>query len=63
MIKEKKETIGEILLRLGYLQSNDLEAMLSSGVKDDKRFAGLCLEDGYINEDQLAKALAEQFEY
>lgn len=63
MIKEKKENIGEILLRLGFLKSTDLEKVLASGVKDDKSLAEICLEDRHINEEQLAKALADQFEY
>ena len=58
-----KENIGEILLRLGFLKSSDLEKVLASGIKDDKGLAEICLEGGYINEEQLSMALADQFEY
>ena len=58
-----KENIGEILLRLGYLQSMDLEDAQASGASNDKGIAEICLEKGYINEEQLARAIADQFDY
>lgn len=57
-----KEKIGDILVRLGFMTHEDRSKAVSLIGNADKRFGEICIDEGLISEEQLAKALAIQFD-
>lgn len=57
-----KERVGDILVRLGFISEEGRERAVSLIGQVDKRFGEICLEEGLIDEKQLARTLAIQFD-
>lgn len=59
----RKKNIGEILIDRGDLSPSDLPFVLEKLTTSDERFGRVCIAEGLITEEALARALAEQFGY
>ena len=57
----RRRNIGTILLERGSLTPDQFQSVLDSLALSKLRFGELCVRDGYIAEEELAHALAEQF--
>ncbi|GLI38989.1 type II secretion system ATPase PulE [Geobacter hydrogenophilus] len=57
----KRKNIGEILIERGILRTDDLPFVVERLKVTTKRFGEICVEEGFITEESLAEALAEQF--
>ena len=57
----KRRTIGAILVERGSLDPEKLPAVLEQLVSTKQRFGEICIREGFISGEQLAMALAEQF--
>jgi type IV pilus assembly protein PilB len=60
-MKYLRKRIGDILVELGALNSDRLPYVLERQQTASLRFGMLCVQDGLISEEDLAKALAQQF--
>ncbi len=58
---EKKESIGSLLIKQGKLQQNQLDRALSHMESVPQGLGEILISLGFISEDDLAAALAEQF--
>jgi type IV pilus assembly protein PilB len=61
MDMQRFRPIGQILIEAGALTMEHLTLLLEMQQQDDRRIGELALEKGWIDQPQLAKALAEQF--
>ncbi|MBB5022047.1 GspE/PulE family protein [Desulfurispira natronophila] len=57
-----KEKLGQILVRCHELSENQIQTALLVQQRSDKRLGAICMELGFIDEFQLQKALAQQFD-
>lgn len=57
----KRRNIGTILIERGSLDPEKLPAVLEQLVTSRQRFGEICVREGFIDSEQLAMALAEQF--
>jgi type IV pilus assembly protein PilB len=57
----KRRTIGTILVERGSLDPEKLPAVLEQIASTKLRFGEVCVREGFIDGEQLAMALAEQF--
>jgi type IV pilus assembly protein PilB len=57
----KRKTIGAILIERGSLDPQKLPAVLEQIGSTKLRFGEICIREGFIDGEQLAMALAEQF--
>ena len=57
----KRKKIGEILLDMGALTPEQLMYVADKLATCDQRFGEICLNEGLVTEEALARALAEQF--
>lgn len=58
---KQRKKIGDILLSKGYISQGQVDYILSLKAQGNReRFGSLCLKEGFINDTQLAEALAEQ---
>jgi type II secretory ATPase GspE/PulE/Tfp pilus assembly ATPase PilB-like protein len=57
----KRRTIGAILIERGSLDPEKLPAVLEQLGSTKQRFGEICVREGFIDAEQLAMALAEQF--
>lgn len=57
----RHKKIGMILVERGCLTAGQLQVILDRQLLSNKRFGELCVHDGLISEEDLAQALAEQF--
>jgi type IV pilus assembly protein PilB len=57
----KRRTIGAILIERGSLDPEKLPAVLEQIGSSKQRFGEICIREGFVNSEQLAMALAEQF--
>jgi type IV pilus assembly protein PilB len=57
----KRRTIGAILIERGSLDPEKLPAVLEQLVSTKQRFGEICVREGFITGEQLAMALADQF--
>jgi type IV pilus assembly protein PilB len=57
----KRRTIGAILIDRGSLDPEKLPAVLEQLGSTKQRFGEICVREGFVNGEQLALALAEQF--
>ncbi|HEY3306881.1 MAG TPA: GspE/PulE family protein [Desulfuromonadaceae bacterium] len=57
----RRRNIGTILLERGSLTPDQFQSVLDSFALSKLRFGELCVREGYIAEEELAHALAEQF--
>ena len=60
---EKKEKIGELLIRMGKLQPNQLERALSHLETVPQSLGEILMSLGFISEEDLLAGLAEQFSF
>ncbi len=58
-----RRKIGEILVARGDLAPAELDYVIEKSKSSRERFGQLCIDDGLITDEALAKALAEQFGY
>ncbi|MDR3579321.1 MAG: GspE/PulE family protein [Oryzomonas sp.] len=57
----RRRKIGTILVERGSLAADQLPVVLDKLTTSKLRFGEICVQEGFISEDQLAHALAEQF--
>ncbi|HEY4745204.1 MAG TPA: pilus assembly protein PilB, partial [Desulfuromonadaceae bacterium] len=57
----RRRKIGTILCERGNLTPEQLSAVLEQQEQVRQRFGEICLREGFITEEELARALAEQF--
>lgn len=57
----KRKTIGQILVQQGSLNPDQIPYLVEKRNASTKRFGEVCVGDGLITEENLARALAEQF--
>ena len=57
-----RRKLGEHLKRTGLINDEQIEEAVSLGKAQGKRIGEMLIELGYVKEDDVAKALAEQFE-
>jgi len=57
----RRRKIGTILVERGSLAADQLPIVLDKLSTGKLRFGEICVQEGFINEDELAHALAEQF--
>jgi type IV pilus assembly protein PilB len=57
----KRRTIGTILIERGSLDPEKLPAVLEQLVSTKQRFGEICVREGFVTGEELALALAEQF--
>jgi type IV pilus assembly protein PilB len=57
----RRRKIGTILVERGSLAADQLPVVLDKLATSKLRFGEICVQEGFINEDELAHALAEQF--
>ena len=57
----KRRNIGTILVERGSLDPEKIPAVLDQLGSSKQRFGEICVREGFIDGDQLAMALAEQF--
>jgi type IV pilus assembly protein PilB len=57
----KRRTIGTILIERGSLDPDKLPAVLEQLASTKQRFGEICVREGFVSGEQLAMALAEQF--
>jgi len=57
----KRRTIGAILIERGSLDPEKLPAVLEQIASTKQRFGEICVHEGFVTGEQLAMALAEQF--
>jgi type IV pilus assembly protein PilB len=57
----KRRTIGTILIERGSLDPEKLPAVLEQLVSTKQRFGEICVREGFVSGEELALALAEQF--
>jgi type IV pilus assembly protein PilB len=57
----KRRNIGTILIERGSLDPEKLPAVLEQIGSTKQRFGEICVREGFVNGEQLALALAEQF--
>ncbi|NVN90548.1 MAG: Flp pilus assembly complex ATPase component TadA, partial [Desulfuromonadales bacterium] len=58
----RRRKIGAILVERGSLTTEQLSHVVEQLGSSRQRFGEICIRDGFISEQDLAKALAEQFE-
>ncbi len=61
MAEEKELKLGNVLIRNGWLTSEQLEKALALQKKNGKFLGAVLLEELMITDEQLARALSEQF--
>ncbi len=58
---KQRKKIGDLLLSKGHISQGQVDYIISLKVQGNRdRFGSLCLKEGFINDAQLAEALAEQ---
>jgi type IV pilus assembly protein PilB len=57
----KRRTIGTILIERGSLDPEKVPAVLEQLGSGKQRFGEICVREGFVDSEQLAMALAEQF--
>ncbi|QEM67890.1 pilus assembly protein PilB [Geobacter sp. FeAm09] len=57
----RRKKIGTILIERGSLAADQLPVVLDKLTTSKLRFGEICIQDGLISDDDLARALAEQF--
>lgn len=57
----KRRTIGTILIERGSLAPDKLPSIVDQLASTKQRFGEICVREGFIDSDQLALALSEQF--
>ena len=57
----KRRTIGTILVERGSLAPDKLPSIVDQLASTKQRFGEICVREGFIDSDQLALALSEQF--
>jgi type IV pilus assembly protein PilB len=57
----RRRKIGTILVERGSLAADQLPVVLDKLATSKLRFGEICVQEGFIGEDELAHALAEQF--
>jgi len=57
----KRRTIGTILIERGSLDPDKLPVILEQHGSSKQRFGEICVHEGFVSGEQLAMALAEQF--
>src|SRR5689334_12014872 len=57
----RRRNIGTILIERGSLTAEQLQSVKEQLAITKQRFGEICLREGFISEDELAQALAEQF--
>lgn len=57
----KRRDIGTILTERGSLKTEQLQYVLEKMPVTKQRFGEICIREGFINEEELAQALSEQF--
>lgn len=57
----KRKNIGSILIERGSLAEDKLSAVVEQLVTSKERFGEICIRQGFVNDEQLAVALSEQF--
>ncbi|NQT95321.1 MAG: hypothetical protein HQ572_02620, partial [Candidatus Omnitrophica bacterium] len=60
-MREKRERIGEILIRNKYINKDMLDEALAYQRMSGCNITDYLLTHGYLNENDLAKCIAEQF--
>jgi len=62
MVEEyHRKYLGEILIKNGLLSQKDLDYVLSKKKITTQRLGNICIEEGLCSEEDVAKAIAEQF--
>lgn len=59
----QRQKIGRILSDMGAIAPAQIDIILEKQQESDKRFGLLCVESGICSENELAQALATQFQY
>lgn len=57
----KRRTIGSILVERGNLAQEKLSSVVEQLATTKLRFGEICLREGFVDDEQLASALSEQF--
>ena len=57
----KRKRIGEILLEHGALSQDQLQYVIDKRASVNERFGEICINDGLVTEEEVSRALAEQF--
>lgn len=57
----KRQNIGNILLENGWLSAEHLPVVIEKLGSTRQRFGEICIAEGFITEENLARSLAEQF--
>ncbi len=57
----KRRNIGEILIGRGSLAQEKLSAVVEQLATTKQRFGAICVREGFVDDEQLALALSEQF--
>ena len=59
----RRKTIGEILIEQGSLVAAELAFVLDKQTTTPLRFGRICVLDGLVSDEAVARALATQFGY
>ena len=57
----RRKNIGNILMELGYLNPDQIAVIIEKLATTRQRFGEIAIHEGFVSEEDLARALAEQF--
>ena len=57
----KRKNIGAILMERGCLSADQLPLVVGQLASSRQRFGEICIREGFVSEQDLVQALAEQF--
>ena len=61
--RKKTKRVGDIAVNLGFMTGEQLNYILSKKAITKQLFGQLCLEEGFLDHENLAKIIAEQYAY
>jgi len=61
-MRKKKQFLGELLVSKGYITHSQLNAVIEDQMRNKKFLGVMLVERGLIDEEDLLRALAEQFD-
>ena len=61
--RKKTKRVGDIAVNLGFMTSEQLSYILSKKAITKQLFGQLCLEEGFLDHEMLARIIAEQYAY
>jgi len=62
-MKFERKMIGQLLVETGSITPTEVDLILEQQQLSDKKFGQTGIREGYFTEDELAQALAKQFQY